>query len=222
MLQGGAAELPRPTGAGFGLSSSCSGRLTQLAEVGLSILLGTGSEEAWDDARDDCCFTEDYGVLPPLAALRQLTSLRLHNTRLPPDLHQLSGLRALRINSVALEPWCDEAVGAISWTLDPWTALSRLTLLELKSALPGGGGAPCRLPQGRAACPVPAWLSQAGLLVAAAGAAADVEVVATLPNLAKIRVADTAGNEENGTWRSAFKRLQPSVRHTPWKQVPQY
>ena len=121
----------------LGAAAAALAHLTQLAEVGLSVLMGVGSEEAFDDYRDPTP-GDEYCVLSPLAALQQLTSLRLHNIRLPPDMHQLRGMRSLRDNSVHLEPWCDDTVGAISWTLDPWTALSRLTLLELKSALPGG------------------------------------------------------------------------------------
>ena len=46
--------------------------------------------------------------------------------------------------------------------------------------------------------------------------------MATLPNLAEIRVADVAGGEEYQTWRNTLKRLRPAVRHTNWEKVPQY
>ena len=129
---------------GLRQAAAALAQLTQLAEVGLGIAVAAGSEEecypdaaeSEDDSDDDAY--ENTGILPPLAGLKQLSSLALHNTRLPPDLLRLSALRRLRVNSTSLDPQHHAALGVTGWTLHPWTALSRLTLLELKSALPGG------------------------------------------------------------------------------------
>jgi hypothetical protein len=125
---------------GLRQAAAALAQLTQLAEVGSSVAAAAGSEEEWypddaeseDDSDDEA--VESKGIL---AALRQLTSLALHDTRLPPDLLRLSGLRRLRVNSTCLDPRHHAALGVYGWTPHPWTALSGLALLELKTALPG-------------------------------------------------------------------------------------